>query len=343
MRFGLLLTARCNALCSHCTVNSGPHERATLPEQSVLALMSEAAALWRREAAPGESLQFSLSGGEPFIEFDKLVRIVAHGAALGAQVTCVTNAFWAATDERTRARLERLRRVGLSMLAVSTSRFHEPFVARARAERALRVARELGLRTALKCSLVAAEIDALAGLGDWARRQPVDQLEIFPVLPYVRQGTTLPERDYVRSPGIPAGACPAPTLTIREDGRAYTCCMPGAFTEFHGVGDIHAEKLDQLFDRFYLNGVQQVLRQRGPAHFAEAIVRAGEGGRLRGGYESVCDLCAHIGGDARMAAIARQAATRFAKARFRRALWEVGRRALGRFARPAVGEQREEA
>lgn len=330
MRFGFLITARCNASCTHCSVSSGPQRTEGLARDPLLRLIDEAAAVWRQERAPGEPLQLSISGGEPFLQFPLLLEVVAHGARLGAQMSCVTNGFWAASDERARSRLYALKDAGLSLLAVSTSRFHQAFVKRERVERALAIARDVGLRTALKCALTAGDKDRADGLEQWARARNVDQLEVFPVLPYLRDGAALPEHEYLRDAPLPEGTCPAPMLTVREDGRAYTCCMPGAFTEFHGLGNALETGLARSFDAFYLNGVQQVLRHRGPAHFARAIVAAGEGHRLRPAYEGVCDLCAHVASEPALAAIARREALAFGRARYRRALWQIGRQAWRR-------------
>lgn len=331
MRFGFLLTARCNASCAHCTVNSGPMQTAALPQDTVLDLMDQAAVLWRREGLRGEGLEFCLSGGEPFLDFDRLLRIVGHGSRLGATVSCVTNGSWAATDDVARAKLAALKQAGLAALAVSTSSFHQRFVRLARVERALALAREAGLSTGLKCAVTASD---RAGIESWARTRAVDQLEVFPVLPYLRDGAVLPERDYIREHALPKGRCPAATITVREDGRAYTCCMPGAFTEFLALGSVHQTSLDDIHDRFYLQNRQQALRHRGPAYFARAVIAAGAGARLRQRYESVCDLCAHIASDSHMAPIALRAADAFAARELQAELDRIEKhRARGR--RPA--------
>lgn len=331
MRFGFLITSRCNASCRHCTVDSGPYRSECLSAEQVTGLMDEAAAIWQRERSPDEELHFSISGGEPFLDFTKLHRIVMHGAGLGAVVACVTNGYWASSDQAARTRLAKLKECGLSLLAVSTSSFHQDFVRRERVERALSVATSLGLRTALKCATTSGDTGESGALVRWAEGTKVDQREVFPVLPYLRPGVALNESQYIRNQQLPSGGCPAATLTVREDGRAYTCCMPGAFTEFHALGNALEEGLGPVYRRFYLNGVQQALRDLGPAHFAKAVQRAGRGRRLRDGYEGVCDLCAHIGSDPVMAAIALRSAQAHATRQMVVAAWALVRRALRRF------------
>lgn len=332
MRFGFMVTGRCNASCTHCAVSSGPERAAALPTDKILSLMDEGAAIWKRERAPDEPLQFGISGGEPFLDFAQLLEIVAHGSHHGARMTCVTNGSWAASDEKARERLTALKQAGLSMLAVSTSRFHQRFVKIDRVERALRIAREVGLRIALKCVVSASEAGGVGGIEEWARAQKVDKLELIPLAPSIRHGAALPEGEYVRHAGLPEGRCPSPMITVQEEGRAYTCCIPGSFNDLLALGNVFETGLERIFERFYLNGTQQVLRHRGPGHFARAIIAQGQGHRLRDRYEGVCDLCTHIASDPQMAAIAEREGRAFARAQYRSGLWSACRKALGRLA-----------
>lgn len=317
MRFGFLVTSRCNAACLHCSTSCGPHETAELPTTTIVALMDQAAAIWRRERVAREPLVFAITGGEPFLDFARLRAIVAHGAALGGIVTCVTNAYWAANDGKARALLTTLREAGLTRLAVSTSRFHQRFVKLERASRAVRVARALGIGTSVKIAYTVTDRRDPEGVRRWSRSCGAEKAEVFPLMPYLRDGARLADGVYVRRTGLPRGRCPAAGLTIAADQKAYTCCMPGAFTEFLALGDVTAARLDELYQRFYLGPRQRVLRQRGPIYFARAVLADGHGHRLRGAYESPCDLCAHIARDPVMSRIASESADTFARDQLR--------------------------
>lgn len=333
MRLGFLVTARCNASCSHCTTSCGPEKTTSLPQEFVIDLMNQAATLWRKDHVDGEPLTFSISGGEPFLDFAQLLTLVAHGHELGATVSCVTNGFWASNDVVAEEKVLALKKAGLHGIAISTSRFHQEFVRRTRVERALRISRMQGLRTTLKCAVVRGDLDQL----HWAEQQVVDQREIFPVVPYLREQASLPEAEYLRVPGVPEGRCPCPTITVREDGQAYTCCMPGGFVDFLALGDTRKMRLEEVQRRFYLQGRQQVLRHLGPAHFARHVIKAGHGDRLRPAYESVCDLCAHIASDRVMSTIADQAADQFSTVLRRRASQLLQDRATTDFNQPTGG------
>src|SRR5258708_11409695 len=108
MRLGFIRAARCNAACTHCSQSLGPTRTEELSQDHIFRLMNEAAAIEDQEP-----LGFDITGGEPFLNFEMLVAVIAHGAALGAQaISCVTNAFWARTDEIASAKLARLKKAG---------------------------------------------------------------------------------------------------------------------------------------------------------------------------------------------------------------------------------------
>lgn len=323
MFLGLLITARCNAACLHCSTSCGPSRTEALGEHEIVRLMDEAAGIH-----DGSALQFCFSGGEVFLDFGQLLRLVAHGKRLGAAVDCVSNGYWASTDARAQARLEALRDCGLRGIALSTSRFHQQFIRRERVERALRIARALGFYTVLKCPLTRS--DRNSDLERWARAVDVDELEVFPVLPHLRQGAALPASDYDARPGLPDGACPGAVLTVREDGNAYTCCNAGGFNDFLRLGSIRERPLEGLARDFRIGGRQRLLRLRGPAYFARKAVARGLGGRLRESYGSVCELCAHIGSDRALADCAAQVADSFEKGQVRALLSGMRKAPAGR-------------
>jgi len=308
MELGLILTQRCNAQCTHCATDCGPYHTQTLAIEKVAALMDDAARL----TPAGERLDFSLSGGEPFLDLDYLIAIVKYGSSLGATVSCVTNAFWASSDLKAQAIVARVRSAGLTRIAASTSRFHQRFVPIERVQRALSAARVAGIYTLLKVAYCAEDTEE--GLVQhWEEFVGADSLQAFPIAPYLRRGAGLPETSFVKVTGLPEGRCPSPSLTIREDGRAYTCCTPGAFEPLLQLGSIHDNSLEDIVAEFQFGLVLQVLREAGPRYFAEYAVARGQGSRLRNTYVDECDLCAHIASDPALSRTARTCARQYRK------------------------------
>jgi MoaA/NifB/PqqE/SkfB family radical SAM enzyme len=264
--------------------------------------MDEAAAI-RLELGDAEPLHFSLSGGEVFLDFEQLLEVAAHGKQLGGTVSCVTNAYWATSDERARAMIRALKQAGLTQLAASTSRFHQRYVKLERVRRALLLAKEAGLRTCLKCAQTVS--DKQDGWAEaFAKSVAPDETEIFPIVPPLRDGGVLPDHEFIREKGLPKGRCPIPVITVREDGKAYTCCTPGGFVPFLELGNVHDTGLAEIRERYYLGGKQQLLFKKGPIHFARRAIAQGQGHLLRDAYAGICDLCAHIATDPQLSALA---------------------------------------
>lgn len=291
MHIALVLTARCTAKCGHCSASCGPTRTESLAPAHVRRIMDEAARI-----DDGKPLHFDITGGEPFMDFEQLCAMLAYAQQLGGGTSCVTNAFWARTDAIALTRLRRLRELGLQMLSVSASRFHEPFVPLSSVRRALRTAAQLGIETELKGAVTNSDFEAGGVVSRWRGMLEADQTSIFPIIPHLRAGfPPLPEAEYYREPGLPTDRCPSEIITVQEDGVALSCCGQSPDTEFLRIGDTRSEPLAVIHDRFRNARRQRVLRHCGPIAFARRAIDAGHGHLLRDAYAGPCDLCLHIG------------------------------------------------
>ncbi len=146
---GIFLTYKCTSTCKHCMYACSPRWSAdwlSLEDaQTILAQL--ATALRDKYPVPGrigvnEGVHFS--GGEPFLNFDLLLRLIEIARQLGIPATFVeTNGFWCTDDETARDKLTALRRAGLDGILISANPFileHVPFE---RTQRAFRVAQEV--------------------------------------------------------------------------------------------------------------------------------------------------------------------------------------------------------
>jgi hypothetical protein len=89
-----------------------------------------------------EGIHFT--GGEPFLNFDLLLRLTETAKRVGIPTTFVeTNAFWCRDDEGTRGRLTRLKHAGLDGILVSANPFILEQIPFERTERAVRISREV--------------------------------------------------------------------------------------------------------------------------------------------------------------------------------------------------------
>jgi hypothetical protein len=119
-----------------------------ISEEALAAGLSQLAASvlpspWGAQAV---SLNYGLhfTGGEPFLNFDLLLKALETAADLNIPSTFVeTNCFWCRTDEVTRDKLQRLKAAGLKGILISVNPFYVEFVPFERTERCIRFSHEV--------------------------------------------------------------------------------------------------------------------------------------------------------------------------------------------------------
>ena len=134
----LLLTYKCNASCDHCFLSCGP-------ERSGLISLDEARKYLSDAVDMPYINHFFIEGGEPFLYPELLNGMAAEITARGYWLGVLTNGFWACSDISARDALAPLEAAGIGSLGVSTDAWHNRYVPIERAERAVRIAGEMGL------------------------------------------------------------------------------------------------------------------------------------------------------------------------------------------------------
>lgn len=121
---GLLLTYKCNCACEFCYYNCGP-------EKNGLMSVDMAISAWQSlKILAGDSAKVHITGGEPFLYWDRLQEILeeAGNQNLGKVDLIETNGFWATNEKITRERLKKLDELGIHRLKISTDPFHQEYV-----------------------------------------------------------------------------------------------------------------------------------------------------------------------------------------------------------------------
>jgi len=121
---GLLLTYKCNCACTFCYYSCSPDRGGLMPVDMALDAWQSLIDL------AGSSAKVHLTGGEPFLYWDRLLEILeaAQTRGLGRIDMVETNGFWAENDRIVLDRLRVLDRLGLNRLKISCDPFHQEFV-----------------------------------------------------------------------------------------------------------------------------------------------------------------------------------------------------------------------
>lgn len=133
----LLLTYRCTLECEHCFVYGSPWQNGVMTLHDVRRILQQA-----RQLGTVESIYYE--GGEPFLYYPLLVRVVEEAWRMGFSVGVVSNAYWATTYEDALLWLEPL--AGrLADLTVSSDRYHWGDEADRLAQHVTQAAQQLGI------------------------------------------------------------------------------------------------------------------------------------------------------------------------------------------------------
>lgn len=121
---GLMLTYKCPASCEFCYYNCGP-------DQEGMMSVDTAITSWEGlETTGGQNARVHITGGEPFLYFDRLCEIMREAKKLGLQraASVETNGFWATDDGVIIERLKRLDDLGMDRLKISWDPFHAEYI-----------------------------------------------------------------------------------------------------------------------------------------------------------------------------------------------------------------------
>lgn len=136
---GLLLTYKCNCACEFCYYNCGPDKNGLMPVDTAIDA-------WRSlRTLAGDSARVHLTGGEPFLYWERLQEILdrAKRQGLGQADLVETNGFWAADEKIVTERLRILDELGVRRLKISTDPFHQEYVDIEPVRRLARMATEM--------------------------------------------------------------------------------------------------------------------------------------------------------------------------------------------------------
>lgn len=311
----VLATSNCTAACSHCSMNSEPGRRERLSFEAI------------RDALDALHAEFPLrvvifAGGEPTLLGETLLNAIAHAASRGLLTRLVTNAYWATTRARARARLVAFREAGLNELNLSADDQHLPYVPFERVEHAWHASRGLGFQAVIiaNCSgprsvVTPAYIEDRLG-ERLARRFDADGSPLPLALPS-RDGTVyglsnahlqrlgraanLPDADLNFPESEDALDTPCPwavrSAALSPANHLVACCgieaEGNAVLDFGRAADHSpAELVARADDNVLVNAIAL----RGPVYLKRFLQQRVPSLGWRDRYASVCEVCEHIVG-----------------------------------------------
>ena len=119
---GIITNYSCNASCRHCMFASSPE----CSKNYISPEMSEQVASLLEEAGTNS---VHIGGGEPFLNFNGLLCLIGALNRHNVGIDYIeTNAYWCKDEDFARARLEKLKKLGVSTIMVSVDPYHLEYV-----------------------------------------------------------------------------------------------------------------------------------------------------------------------------------------------------------------------
>lgn len=283
------LTYKCNFLCGHCSVESGPHRSEVLPRGLMVKAIEESV-----EVSSIRLVAFT--GGEPTLFMGQLLEGIGLAHGRGFLTRLVTNAWWARTYEKAKEVVDRFREAGLDELNISYDRFHEPWLAMHggfnNVINAAKAAREAGI------TVVVAVLKLLDGpqpeYGTVRARLAEAGLEDVMVMQdapaVLGRAASLP-KDSIPVYELPEVGCinSGSTLTVLPTGDVTYCCGHPIFSRgvawFYRLGNVAVDPIPRLVEKMRRNALVLALRYAGPVRMLKEL------GLEEKRFSHICDAC----------------------------------------------------
>jgi len=257
----------------------------------------------------------SFTGGEPFLLSNRLIDHISYASKLGLMTECVTNCFWAHSEQVARHQLSKLVTAGLDVINISADDFHQEFIPFERICNGFNAAMHLGLKVVLMCVTSKSSKQAL----DIVRAVGGEKIRI--IHPNMEtQELTASSAIMVESGFLPAGrAANLPTtewvldthssfeggcpfvlrdISILPGGQVLACCSAGALTDVLNLGTVKAQRLSILIEVASQRPIIKILTREGPRGLLRKLNP--ESHFEPGTYISKCHLCYEMLSDPKM-------------------------------------------
>jgi len=291
---GLLLTYKCNCTCEFCYYNCGP-------EANGLVSVETAVSVWRSlKTLAGENARIHMTGGEPFLYWDRLCEVLQHSRqqGLGGVDVIETNGFWAKDENVIRERLRRLDELGMQRFKISCDPFHQQYVDIACVRRLAVVAAEmLGHERLLVRwrQYMEKQVGTQGFSGDRLMQSLIAAAHDYPCRFTGRAAGKLAESMASKPPeAFDSESCKsvflgAKGVHVDPYGNIFSGTCSGII-----IGNVNHAPLDKVWQSFDPSNDELVRRlfSRGPAGLLAEAVQAGY--EKRRAYASKCHLCTSI-------------------------------------------------
>ena len=258
---GIRLTKRCNLLCRHCVCSCDPRHAAAMDIDNLRR--------WLGMIATQSNVnQVCFTGGEPFLEYDLLLKGVCIASSLGLVSVVVTNGYWGRSRQNAERALHPLAVNGLGHLSLSYDKYHHEQVSTKCIHTAIEVAHRLNIDVCLNVLR-----DDYANEATMTEHLAVElqntalMVSSINASSLIRCGRAINLEPVLSDFDMKRyGTCGAMGIIIQENGIVYACCGPQhPLDSALNVGDINTESFEEIYTRALTDPFPLLLQTEGLA------------------------------------------------------------------------------
>ncbi len=290
---GIQVTLNCPLNCAHCIVSSSPQRKEEIPTEKVVK--------WISEIGETDSIKLIfITGGEPFVNINKLEKISKSANEYGLFLHIVTNAFWAKSYNQAKKILNKLQ--GITNLAISTDTYHVKYIPFEFIKNASLAALDNGIEVGI--SICITKNDTFQNtLEKEFGKELLDKLLIVTQKVHAtgraRDLSMMEKKVFVDK--YPLKSCSnLATPFILYDGTVMACCgdvilNPDMYTPLK-LGKMSQTSLKEILDKADQSFLIHALRMWGPAELYKRIKNKNLISCLKKSYpmDNMCELCCNL-------------------------------------------------
>lgn len=289
----LLITKQCTAQCKMCCFECSPKVQEKMPLAWIEDIINQAASIDKIET-------IGFSGGEPFLEYDSLLKEMKHAKAVGKKVICTSNGFWGTSYERALNIISEVQDAGLDRLSLSVDQFHGEYVSVGNIKNILQASSEKSLVVDIG-SVITKSRSKLAGIFDELAEEMVNVphytaacLPVGTACSQVDKSDLIYDEHIFKRPNRCFETC---HFAIFPTGDVYPCCSQAGATEPLKLGNIKKCSLEDLYRKYNANINIRILKSKGLKWYLDLANKMGYHKFFDEKYVNKCHLCREVFSD----------------------------------------------
>lgn len=305
----LQLTLRCPLRCEHCIVDASPNREEEMTVEQAVNLLEEIG----RE---NEVKVVAITGGEPFLNLERLGAILTVAQKYNLKIAIVTSASWATDYNKAIKILKQL--PPIANLSLSADKYHLDFVSLKRVKNAAQAAISLGIEVGAFICLESDEDDFLQifqqNMGEELYTKMKIITEYVHIIGRAINSVEINSKiERVALEDLPTVGCPtASAPAIMTDGTVMACCGDTVSDtqnwEALKLGNLNHESISEILSKAEDNLLVHALRLMGPKKLA--LIAAEKFGNhiFKQLYEknNICDICRTVSTNPQVVAYLRE-------------------------------------